>query len=146
MSQTNAVGRRKASIARVYIQTGSGNITINQRDINDYFTVDFLKLAVTEPLRILGAEASYDIKVNVKGGGIKGQAEAIRLGIARALVKHNAEKVVSLERDGQTLELNEVKVQLKEANRNILTRDPRVVERKKAGLRKARRATQFSKR
>lgn len=130
MSWINAVGRRKAAIARVFLKAGSGQITVNKRDYKDYFSIAVHQLALTEPLRILEAEGNYDLKINVKGGGVKGQAEAVRLGIARALVKENAE----------------VKPTLKASNGDIMTRDARVVERKKPGLRKARKRKQFSKR
>jgi len=148
MEYTNAVGRRKASVARVFIKPGSGTITINDRPYNDYFSLEFHQLALTEPLRILEAQSQYDVKVNVKGGGIKGQAEASRLGLARALVKEaDAQgRTVMAERDGGEIELNEVKAKLKEANKDIMTRDARVVERKKPGFRKARKVSQFSKR
>ncbi len=148
MEYTNAVGRRKASVARVFIKPGTGNITVNKRELSDYFSVDIHRLAMTEPLRILGVEDQYDIKVNVRGGGVKGQAEAARMGLARALVKEAQEqgRTIMEERNGQEVELNEVKVALKNANKAILTRDARKVERKKPGLKKARKATQFSKR
>jgi len=148
MNQTNGVGRRKASVARVFIKPGSGNITVNKKDLKDYFSVDFHQMALTEPLRILGVEDQYDVKVNVKGGGMKGQAEAARMGLARALVKEAKEhgRMVTEERNGGEIELNEVKVALKGAYKNILTRDARKVERKKPGLKKARKASQFSKR
>jgi len=126
----NAVGRRKSAVARVFIKTGTGQITVNKRDYKDYFAIAVHQLALTEPLRVLESETKYDIKVNVKGGGIKGQAEAIRLGIARALVKDDSER----------------KPVLKAANKAMLTRDSRKVERKKPGLRKARKRKQFSKR
>jgi len=148
MEYTNSVGRRKASVARVFIKPGTGNITVNKKDLKDYFSVDFHRLALTEPLRILEVEDQYDIKVNVKGGGIKGQAEAARMGLARALVKEADQqgRMVTEERNGQDVELNEAKVALKNANKAILTRDARKVERKKPGLKKARKASQFSKR
>lgn len=148
MEYTNAVGRRKASVARVFISPGSGNITVNNRPYNQYFSLEFHQLAMTEPLRILEVQSQYDVKINVKGGGIKGQAEAARLGLARALVKEaDAQgRTVMEERNGGEIELNEVKAKLKEANRDIMTRDARVVERKKPGFRKARKVSQFSKR
>jgi len=129
----------------VFVAAGSGMITVNNKDYKNYFPIDFLQLVLTEPLRILGIEDKYDIKINVNGGGIKGQAEACRLGIARALVKDNPTEV-TVERNGQEVQLNEVKMKLKAGNRDILTRDARKVERKKPGLLKARRAKQFSKR
>lgn len=130
MNYTNALGRRKASIARVYLSSGKGKVTVNGKDLEVYFSLDHLRQKVWEPLKILGLEKDYDVKVNASGGGIKGQADAIKLAIARALVKID----------------EEYKPKLKEANAGLLTRDPRVVERKKPGLRKARKKPQFSKR
>ncbi len=124
----NATGRRKDAVARVFLKKGSGKITINDRDYKEYFSVIHLEGKVVEPLKILGLENDYDIQVNVHGGGIKGQAEAVRHGISRALVKINEEH----------------KKALKDAG--FITRDPRVVERKKPGLRKARKKEQYSKR
>lgn len=146
MDQINAVGRRKSSVARVFLKPGTGQITVNKRDYKDYFSLEFHQLALTEPLRILEMEDKFDVKINVKGGGIKGQAESARLGIARALVKESEGRTVTVERNGGEVDLNESKVKLKEANKDILTRDSRKVERKKPGLRKARKASQFSKR
>lgn len=128
MSHTNALGRRKASVARVYLSKGSGNITINGKELKVYFPVDHLRQKVELPLATLQLEKEYDVKVNVSGGGIMGQADAVKLGIARALVKID----------------EEYKPQLKA--KNLITRDSRVVERKKPGLRKARKKVQFSKR
>ncbi len=124
----NATGRRKDAVARVFLKKGSGKITINDRDYKEFFSVIHLEGKVVEPLKILGLENDYDIQVNVHGGGIKGQAEAVRHGISRALVKINEEH----------------KKALKDAG--FITRDPRVVERKKPGLRKARKKEQYSKR
>lgn len=121
-------GRRKSSVARVYLAPGSGKITINKRDIDDYFGLETLKVVVRQPLVLTGTEGKFDVSVNVKGGGFTGQAGAIRHGISRAL----------LEADG------EYRPQLKAAG--FLTRDPRMKERKKYGLKGARRAPQFSKR
>ncbi len=121
-------GRRKSSVARVYLMPGSGKITINKRDIDDYFGLETLKVVVRQPLELTGTLGRFDVSVNVKGGGFTGQAGAIRHGIARAL----------LEADG------EYRPQLKAAG--FLTRDPRMKERKKYGLKGARRAPQFSKR
>jgi small subunit ribosomal protein S9 len=121
-------GRRKSSVARVYLLPGKGNITINKRDINDYFGLETLKLIVRQPLELTGMESKFDIKINVFGGGYTGQAGAIRHGIARAL----------LEAD------DDFRQPLKKAG--FLTRDPRMKERKKYGLKGARRAPQFSKR
>ena len=128
MEIINAIGRRKASIARVYVAAGKGNITINGKDYKDYFPLKYIQFNLEHPLQITDDVKSYDIKVNVTGGGYKGQAEAIRLGITRALVKINEEN----------------KPLLKEFK--YLTRDARVVERKKFGKPKARKSFQFSKR
>ena len=121
-------GRRKSSIARVYVVPGSGKITINKRDMDEYFGLDTLKIIVKQPLAATSTESKYDVIVNVHGGGFTGQAGAIRHGIARALVKADAEFRPTLKKAG------------------YLTRDPRMKERKKYGLKKARRAPQFSKR
>ena len=121
-------GRRKSSVARVYLVPGTGKITINKRDIDEYLGLETLKVVVRQPLVLTGTEGKFDVIVNVKGGGYTGQAGAIRHGISRAL----------LEADG------EYRPQLKAAG--FLTRDPRMKERKKYGLKKARRAPQFSKR
>jgi small subunit ribosomal protein S9 len=122
------VGRRKSSVARVYIEKGSGKININGRDYKNYFSLSFMQDSLISPLKILGQEGSYDVFVNVNGGGIKGQVEAIRLGIARALVGEDAENKPVLKKS------------------RLMTRDSRVVERKKTGLRKARKKEQYSKR
>jgi small subunit ribosomal protein S9 len=128
METINAVGRRKASIARVFLKKGSGKIVINGKDLNDYFTVAHIRDRVIEPLQATDTVKDYDFKVNVNGGGIKGQAEAVMLGIARSLVKENEEYKPLLKAQ------------------DLMTRDSRVVERKKPGLRKARKSDQFSKR
>jgi small subunit ribosomal protein S9 len=128
MEVINTVGRRKASVARVYLNDGKGSITINNKDLKDYFPSDRLQYIVNQPLAKLDVLGDYDIRVNVYGGGVKGQAEAIRLGIARALVKLNEENKPALKSEG------------------FLTRDSRVVERKKPGQPKARKKFQFSKR
>jgi small subunit ribosomal protein S9 len=128
MEITNKTGRRKTSIARVYMQPGKGVIKVNDRDLNDYFKSEIHQTTVKQPLSILKAVDQYDVTVNVEGGGIKGQAEAIRLGISRALVTVNEENKPALKKEG------------------LLTRDSRMVERKKYGRRKARRKFQFSKR
>jgi len=128
MAATNTSGRRKTSVARIYMQAGQGNITINDRDMKSYFANELLENIVNQPLAILEQVGQYDIKVNVSGGGIAGQAEAIRLAITKALVSDNAEVRPPLKKEG------------------FLTRDPRMVERKKFGKRKARRSFQFSKR
>ncbi len=128
MEVINSIGRRKAAIARVILNDGKGNITINNRDFKDYFPNPQLQYVVEQPLNLLQASGKYDIKVNLDGGGVKGQAEALRLGIARALVKLNPENKPALKASG------------------FLTRDPREVERKKPGQPKARKKFQFSKR
>ncbi len=128
MEAINTVGRRKAAIARVYLSKGKGNITINNKNFKDYFSVNFLQTKVEEPLLALEVRNDYDVTVNVTGGGIKGQAEAVRLGIARAFVEMNPELKPALKAQ------------------KLLTRDPRVVERKKPGKKKARKSFQFSKR
>ncbi len=128
MAITNTSGRRKTSVARIYMQAGQGNITINDRDIKVYFSNELLENVVNQPLTLLEQVGQYDIKVNVRGGGISAQAEAIRLAITKALVSDNEETRPALKKEG------------------FLTRDPRMVERKKFGKRKARRSFQFSKR
>lgn len=128
MEVINALGRRKAAVARVYVKEGSGKITINKKDINDFFPNPLLQYVVRQPLAKLQVEDRYDIVINVDGGGYTGQSEAIRLGIARALVKINPEDKPALRAEG------------------FMTRDPRVVERKKPGQPKARKRFQFSKR
>jgi len=128
MEQINAIGRRKSAVARVYLSEGTGKITINKKDIETYFPSAILQYVVKQPLQLLEAEGKYDIKVNLDGGGYTGQSQALRLAIARALVKVNADD----------------KKVLKDAG--FLTRDSRAVERKKPGQPKARRRFQFSKR
>ena len=129
MEVINALGRRKSAVARVYLSTGKGTITINDRPLDEYFKEDTLKYIVNQPLNLTETTAAFDIKINVDGGGIKGQAEAIRLGIARALCKVDAEAYrPALKANG------------------FLTRDAREVERKKPGQPGARRRFQFSKR
>ncbi|MEE0990072.1 MAG: 30S ribosomal protein S9 [Paludibacteraceae bacterium] len=128
MEVTNAIGRRKAAVARVYVTPGKGTITINKRDLAVYFPSSILQFVVKQPLVKLGVAENYDIKVNLNGGGYKGQAEALRLAIARALVKINPEDKPALKSEG------------------FMTRDPREVERKKPGRPKARKRFQFSKR
>ncbi len=128
MEAINAVGRRKAAIARVYVSEGNGKITINKRDLNTYFPSSILQYVVKQPLNTIGAVEKYDINVNLNGGGYKGQAEALRLAIARALVKIDANSKPALKAEG------------------FMTRDPREVERKKPGRPKARKRFQFSKR
>ncbi len=126
--QINAVGRRKAAVARVYVAAGDGKITINKKELEAYFPSSILQYIVKQPLNAVNAAAQYDIKVNLRGGGFKGQAEALRLAIARALVKIDEANKPTLRAEG------------------FLTRDARTVERKKPGQPKARRRFQFSKR
>jgi small subunit ribosomal protein S9 len=128
MEVVNALGRRKSAVARVYITEGSGKITINKRDIEDYFPSPLLRYIVKQPLEALDALEKYDIKLNIFGGGFTGQSQAARLAIARALVLINAEDKKLLRSKG------------------FMTRDSREVERKKPGRPKARRRFQFSKR
>lgn len=128
MEVVNALGRRKAAIARVYVNDGKGNISVNNRDVKEYFPLQQLQFIVNQPLNLTSSEGKYDIKVNLVGGGIKGQAEALRLAITRALIK-----------------IDEENKEILKANK-LLTRDPRVVERKKPGRPKARKRFQFSKR
>ena len=129
MEVINALGRRKSAVARVYLNTGKGNITINNRPLEDYFKEDALRFIVKQPLTITGTLYNFDIKVNLDGGGIKGQAEALRLAISRALCEVDKEAYRSV------LKSN-----------GFLTRDAREVERKKPGQPGARRRFQFSKR
>ncbi|MCI6828457.1 MAG: 30S ribosomal protein S9 [Prevotella sp.] len=128
MEVINAVGRRKSAVARVYVSEGTGKITINKRDITEFFPSAILQYVVKQPLLQLDAVEKYDIKANLDGGGFTGQSQALRLAIARALVKINAEDKKALKDKG------------------FLTRDSRAVERKKPGQPKARRRFQFSKR
>lgn len=128
MEKVNATGRRKAAVARVYITEGKGNITINKKSLEQYFTIPTLQYVVKQPLETLNVLDQYDITAIIDGGGFTGQAEALRLGIARALVKINEEDKAALRAAG------------------FMTRDPREVERKKPGQPKARRRFQFSKR
>ena len=128
MAVVNALGRRKCAVARVYVQEGSGKITINKRDLTEYFPSPILQYVVKQPLNLLDVAEKFDIKVNLQGGGYTGQSQALRLAIARALVKINAEDKKTLRAEG------------------FMTRDSREVERKKPGRPKARRRFQFSKR
>jgi small subunit ribosomal protein S9 len=128
MEMINAVGRRKAAVARVYLTKGDGKILINGKEHKNYFPQTHIQHNVTEPFEVVSATGIYDLKVNVKGGGYKGQAEAVRLGVSRALVKLNEEFRSPLK------------------SRKFLTRDAREVERKKFGKPKARKSFQFSKR
>lgn len=126
--QYNATGRRKTSVAQVFIKSGTGNIIINKLPLNKYFPYETMKMLVQQPLNIVAVNGKYDITVRVRGGGVSGQAAAIRHGIARALVKINPDFREKLKKEG------------------LLTRDPRVVERKKYGQKGARKRFQFSKR
>ena len=128
MEAINALGRRKAAVARVYLSDGKGKITVNGRDYKEYFGSEILQYVVTQPLLVLNAADKYDINVNLDGGGVKGQSEALRLGITRALIKIDEENKKILKANG------------------FVTRDPREVERKKPGQPKARKRFQFSKR
>jgi small subunit ribosomal protein S9 len=126
--QKNAVGRRKEAVARVYLSKGTGNITVNEKEYKSYFTMMYLQNQVELPLKTTDGMSSYDIVVNVQGGGPKGQAEAVKMGIARVLCEVNPEFRPALKKEG------------------LMTRDNRMVERKKFGKAKARRSFQFSKR
>ena len=128
MEVINALGRRKSAVARVFLSEGTGKITINKKDIKDFFPSAILQYVVKQPLQLLDVAEKYDIKANLDGGGYTGQSQALRLAIARALVKINAEDKKNLKDNG------------------FLTRDSRAVERKKPGQPKARRRFQFSKR
>ncbi|WP_287827599.1 30S ribosomal protein S9 [Bacteroides sp.] len=128
MEVVNALGRRKRAIARIFVSEGTGKITINKRDLVNYFPSGILQYVVKQPLETLGVSDKYDIKVNLNGGGFTGQSQALRLAIARALIKINAEDKAILRKEG------------------FVTRDPRSVERKKPGQPKARKRFQFSKR
>ncbi len=128
MEVINTLGRRKAAVARVYLSEGKGKITINKRELEDFFPTKPLQYVVNQPLELVEVAGKYDIKINIFGGGVKGQAEAVRLGISRALLEVNPEYRDALKKAG------------------FLTRDSRVVERKKPGQPKARKKFQFSKR
>ena len=128
MEVIHKIGRRKTAVARVYVAQGSGNITVNKKDVSDYFSTGTLQYKVRQPINMTGNNENFDIKVNVYGGGITGQAEAISLAISRAMVELDAENRLTLKPEG------------------LLTRDPRMVERKKFGQKKARKKFQFSKR
>ena len=128
MEMINTIGRRKAAVARIYMKAGSGTITVNGKDYKEYFSTANMQLTVADPLKTVESDSLYDIKVNVKGGGFKGQAEAIRMAIARALVQVNEDFRTPLK------------------GKKFLMRDARVVERKKYGKPKARKSFQFSKR
>lgn len=124
----NKIGRRKTAVARIYMAAGNGTITVNNKALEVYFPFDLHQIVVKQPLTLVGVDGNYDIQINVDGGGIKGQAEAARMAISRALCEFNAEHRGPLKKEG------------------FLTRDPRMVERKKPGRKKARRKFQFSKR
>jgi len=128
MEVVNAIGRRKAAVARVYVKEGNGKITINKRELDRYFPSSILQYVVKQPLATLNVAEQYDINVNLFGGGFKGQSEAARLAITRALIKINPDSKPALKAEG------------------FVTRDPRAVERKKPGQPKARKRFQFSKR
>ncbi len=128
MEVIHKIGRRKTAVARVYVSEGKGKITINKRDLNEYFPTATLQYKVKQPFALTGNEDNFDVKVNVFGGGITGQAEAIRLALSRVLCELDAENRIVLKPEG------------------LLTRDPRMVERKKFGQKKARKKFQFSKR
>ncbi len=128
METIKTSGRRKAAVARAYISEGKGNVTVNKKDYKEFFPVPTLQYKITQPFNITDTAGKYDVKVNVNGGGITGQAEAVRLAITKALVEINEEYKPALKAEGLT------------------TRDPREVERKKPGQKKARKKFQFSKR
>lgn len=128
MEVINALGRRKAAVARVYLNDGKGSILVNNRDVKEYFPLKQLQYVVNQPLNLTNSEGKFDIKVNIYGGGVKGQAEALRLALSRALIKFDPENKEILK------------------SNKLLTRDPREVERKKPGRPKARKRFQFSKR
>ncbi|MEZ4886578.1 MAG: 30S ribosomal protein S9 [Chitinophagales bacterium] len=128
MSQINAVGRRKSSVSRAFLSHGTGKVIINGKDYKEYITVPHLSDLIVVPFKLTNTEGKFDFKITVRGGGVKGQAEAIALSISRALVKENADCKPALKAE------------------DMMTRDARIVERKKPGLRKARKRAQFSKR
>lgn len=128
MDIINTLGRRKTAVARVYLSKGKGNVTVNKRDYKEFFPVAVLQSKVVQPFALTDTVGQFDVTVNVSGGGINGQVEAVRLGISRALVKYNEENKPLLKEEG------------------LMTRDPRMVERKKPGQPKARKKFQFSKR
>ncbi|HYK77735.1 MAG TPA: 30S ribosomal protein S9 [Daejeonella sp.] len=128
MSTTNTSGRRKTAVARIYLTEGNGNITVNSKDYKEYFPTLPLQYIVTQSMEVSGSAGKFDVAVNVAGGGVKGQAEAVRLAIAKAIVELDPEKKASLSAKG------------------LMTRDNRMVERKKPGRKKARKKFQFSKR
>jgi small subunit ribosomal protein S9 len=128
MEVANTLGRRKTAVARAYVQKGTGAIVVNDKDYKDYFTTSVLQYKITQAFGVTKTLGEYDVKINVKGGGVTGQAEAVRLAIARALVEMDANLKPALKADG------------------LMTRNPKMVERKKPGQKKARKRFQFSKR
>jgi small subunit ribosomal protein S9 len=128
METINALGRRKTAVARIFVTEGQGKITVNDRDYKEYFPTDILHIVINEPFELTGTQGKYDVKVNLDGGGITGQAGALTLALSRALIKINPEFRPALKAKG------------------LLMRDPRMVERKKFGQKKARKRFQFSKR
>ena len=128
MDTLHKIGRRKTAVARVYLTEGKGNVTVNKKDLKDYFTTGVLQYKVTQPFTLTETMGNYDVSINVNGGGVTGQAEAVRLAISRALVEIDEENRKVLKPEG------------------LMTRDPRMVERKKFGQKKARKKFQFSKR
>lgn len=128
MQQINNIGRRKTAVARVYLRPGNGSITVNNKDFKVYFPSDVLQIIVNQPIELVSEMGKYDFFINVKGGGVSGQAQAVRMGIARSLVESSPENRSVIKKEG------------------YLTRDSRMVERKKFGRKKARRSFQFSKR
>ncbi len=128
MSVINTIGRRKSSVARIYVSEGTGQVTVNKKDFKVYFPTGVLQYKINQPFALTDTEGKYDVKVNVKGGGVNGQVEAVRLAIARALVEIDPENKPKLKAE------------------SLMTRDPRMVERKKPGQPKARKKFQFSKR
>jgi small subunit ribosomal protein S9 len=128
MQVINTVGRRKTAVARIYMQSGNGEVTVNGRELKTYFPTEVLQIILNQPFSLVNATGKFDVKVNVRGGGISGQAEAVRMAIARALCEADTENRPPLKKEG------------------FLTRDSRMVERKKYGRRKARKRFQFSKR
>lgn len=128
MDTLHKIGRRKTAVARVYLSEGKGDVTVNKKNLKDYFTTGVLQYKVTQPFQLTETMGNYDVSINVNGGGITGQAEAVRLAISRALVELDEENRKALKPEG------------------LMTRDPRMVERKKFGQKKARKKFQFSKR
>tara|TARA_B100000700_G_C14994687_1_gene833168 strand:+ start:1182 stop:1568 length:387 start_codon:yes stop_codon:yes gene_type:complete len=128
METVHTIGRRKASVARIYIKKGTGKISVNGKDHKEYFSIETLKYKLNQPFKVVDQEGKFDVNVSVNGGGINGQADAIKLAIARSLCKIDSENRLALKAEG------------------LLTRDPRVVERKKPGQKKARKKFQWVKR